>query len=1305
MARACKIRPTVKSADGRKVDSILFDELFHWTGYDRNQVKALWGLSRTDAFKSERSSRLQKDVNGEPTARSLIEDGGLYRDLSPKNIAEGLNWSMRNEITKDRTAASVHKLMEIIEQHSKTPMSEIAVPRLEVADDSVSLRFVPSDGDSRSVYADVAEANSLHASLSKWLERHGIAIGELTEAEASQGIDGITDFRSGQRTADGLAVLIRIAKGEKGLGALTEEAAHIAIRALKGKDKSVDRVLAMLENDESLVREAIGVEYDKYAREYKGDKQQLAEEAAGKLLKSQLEDAYENRKLKRHRSILERMTDAILAFFRRFDQSELTRLREAARGLRVTAENILDDDCYEPFDLEEMSRGAAKLYALSDEYSQKLANYVQKLAMSADVENRKLRRKGGKAAKRAYRKKELMATLLNNRDKGEFVAGIANFMNSMHEDVGIQLKKWKNGYSGNMSNELKARICNDAINLQKTYSQILTDYYDLLDEIENDPNADPALLAGMQGLKDLCDESRSMLDKMAYDARRKAMPAFIEFAQRFCDTVVTVPFGKAYGKSAGEEVSLSETMTKEAKDISFFDMWLVSGAMSSSFNIQSLAKIINMLQLQVRDEAMTYNKRLKDLTIRLEEAGISNQDFMYERDENGELTGRFIKADSKAYEALDSVRKKYYNDVMSIKAELDRFLPPFVTDLINAPKVRKDIWEVLKATRGSKAKVLKDKMSEMWSLKSDDEYTLKNDTLLFDYSGERIDMIPLRFLAFGKDENMNNMSTDIVESMSLYAQMALNYGIMNEALPNLQNALDIIENGSFGTEEEIDVSGRKFVVDKHKTSRVGSNEVTRIKALYDSQLYGMKVYDTRVGGIDITKLGHNLMQWTALNQYAMNPHGALQNEITGLIVGAVESMGGNHFGKSDLAWAHGVYLRNLPDLTMDFGKRIKNSKISLFNERLNIMQESDREQNFNRKTRLGRLVDSQLPYIMTGAGEHNLHTLTGLAMAHRTKLKDIDGNVVNLWDALETISLKESMDRKLNMALRNGDVAEEKRLRVLIDAHPEWADGKTKVLELRQGLYTMDGAVANDQWLHEEVRRIMAVNHRLHGIYNEEDKSMMQQYVIGQMMIMYRKWMTPSYMNRFMTLRYSQDTKEWEEGYYMTLGRCITEFVVGCYNTKSLNKKELTEFEKTNIKKAIFEIGLWTLMLGLKSVLSGLKKKRRREYSFHVLNYFVVRTASELSAYVPFGIPRETLRLLQSPSAVLSSANGFLNFLYTAASFRNYEWYAGEDALLKSGPYKGQSRVESAFWKSGIPLGYHQLDGLMHLDEKVKFYE
>ena len=68
------------------------------------------------------------------------------------------------------------------------------------------------------------------------------------------------------------------------------------------------------------------------------------------------------------------------------------------------------------------------------------------------------------------------------------------------------------------------------------------------------------------------------------------------------------------------------------------------------------------------------------------------------------------------------------------------------------------------------------------------------------------------------------------------------------------------------------------------------------------------------------------------------------------------------------------------------------------------------------------------------------------------------------------------------------------------------------------------------------------INQELHGIYNIVDRNVIQQWGLGRLAIMFRKFLVPAINRRFRAKRYNEMASMYKEGYYMTLGGFLRNF-------------------------------------------------------------------------------------------------------------------------------------------------------------------
>ena len=255
---------------------------------------------------------------------------------------------------------------------------------------------------------------------------------------------------------------------------------------------------------------------------------------------------------------------------------------------------------------------------------------------------------------------------------------------------------------------------------------------------------------------------------------------------------------------------------------------------------------------QARSRTIDVMKQLQAATIKLEKAGIKNTDWMFERDSKGNLSGNYISEinqalfkekvremfkslnekygknpvgenaekykkerqawfdanmeivngkkvpkmsiyGNKQYQRLNAAQKEYYDTVMNIKSQLDSYLPEKYTTLTNAVKIRKDLLERVKSSDGVRSGA-----KQIWkSIK--DEFIRRTDDVDFgdratvkDFEGNEVQTLPIYFTKLKEGESANDLSTDIVSTLTAYAAMANDFDEMNKVIDVLELGRDLL---------------------------------------------------------------------------------------------------------------------------------------------------------------------------------------------------------------------------------------------------------------------------------------------------------------------------------------------------------------------------------------------------------------------------------------------------------------------------------------------------------------------------------
>ena len=818
-----------------------------------------------------------------------------------------------------------------------------------------------------------------------------------------------------------------------------------------------------------------------------------------------------------------------------------------------------------------------------------------------------------------------------------------------------------------------------------------------------------------------------------------SMPLFVDFIKPFVGENIMIPFGKFKGK-----VIKAEDLVKMAdEDISFFDRWLDSMADSSDYMLKVMDQAVKKSKEQARLRTIDVVKQLQAATIKLEKAGIKNTDWMFERDSKGNLSGNYISEinqalfkekvremfkslnekygknpvgedaekykkerqawfdanmeivngkkvpkmsiyGNKQYQRLNAAQKEYYDTVMNIKSQLDSYLPEKYTTLTNAVKIRKDLLERVKSSDDVKSGT-----KQIWeSIK--DEFIRRTDDVDFgdratvkDFEGNEVQTLPIYFTKLKEGESANDLSTDIVSTLTAYAAMANDFDEMNKVIDVLELGRDLLRKrqitqtqGGKPLVEKFKAVGRK-VEGKLTKEGEATRFVQRLNDFFEMQVYGRYMADEGTFGktnIDKGKVANFVNRVTSMNNLALNVLSGISNVATGTVMMRIESFAGEFFNEKNTITADRIYGQSLPEYLAEIGSRVKTSKLALWDELFNVMQEYEqdvREVNFDRKSWFSRMFNTSTLFFMNNAGEHWMQNRTSLALADAYKMKAPNGKIVSLWDAMEVVP---------------------------IDKNNKKAGAK---LQLKQGYTKADGSAFTQDDIIKFSRKSAAINQRMHGIYNKADRSAVQRLAIGRMGMMFRKWIKPSLNRRFKSATYNYDLDTWTEGYYRTSGRFLLQLARDLRETQfnlAARWNELTPTEKANIRRALTETGHFLAVMTIIGLIEWSDDKDR-PWLVRMAEYQARRLYTELGTMIPGkSMITEGLRIIKSPAAGINTIENMLDL----TKLLNPWNYMDE---LQSGRYEGHSTAYKSFFESPIiPMNRTIYRGL-HPETGIPFFK
>lgn len=1349
MAKACAIIPQVRNKKGETVGSKLFKDLLSYFDNNRQEATRIYLITKSANFIQNWNPRLVMDDNNEPTISSLLKKINLKDVINTQKVLKKLNNDIGHYHKTGRVKLYLNNdknyrelVQRAIQFNTSSEFREDYVASVEKVLDSESNRVYISPvirvrDKMNSINADNMAYNfNLNNRLRDILAAHGISIGALTDLEKRRGVSGVTDFSQAKDAATGLIEMIRLAEGIKGERALPEEFAHFAIEAM-GDTPLINRLINNLSSN-GLIGDILGEDYDTYYTLYKGDEAKLAKEAAGKLLAKHLLQQ-EVIPSAPYKNLLERVINAIKNFFRSLDASSIQKaMIEADRDFGKMAKDILTGQLDDVIDVRNIA--STEMYYNTQERVGRDKRLLQDI-INNELKRLKIYEKRNPNSQFSANQRLLIDKLEIELADNNEIEGIYAFLDNALEElqkVSNRLEVLRNTPASNLNE--RAKVLRDVRNYMYSYQRIADSVRQALREEEKETDNRYG-----QRVRVALDNVSRLLDDLSVDYNTLTMPLFVDFIKPFVGDSIMVPFGKYKGKTM-----TAESLVKIAdEDISFFDRWLDSMADSSDYMLKVMDQAVKRSKENARLKTIDVQKQLQAATIKLEQAGIKTTDWMFERDSKGNLSGNYISEINHAlfrermrimfkslndkygrnpvgqdaenynkerkawfdanmevvdgkrqpkmsiyasmeYRKLNKAQKEYYNTIMDIKAKLDALLPDKYTKLTNAVAIRKDLLERVKSSDGIKsgAKQIWESIKDEFIRRSDDT-DFGDKATVKDFEDREVQMLPIYYTKLKEGESPNDLSTDIVSTLTAYAAMANDFDEMNKVIDVLEVGRDLLREREVTQTragkplvEKFKAVGRKV---ESKLTKTGdkSRFMERLNDFFEMQVYGRYMADGGTFGktnIDKGKVTNFVNRMTSMNNLALNILSGISNVATGKVMMRIESMAGEFFNEKNTLKADRVYGQELPKFLAEFGNRVKTNKLALWDELFNVMQEYEKdvkEVNFDRKTWFSRMFGTSALFFMNNAGEHWMQNRTSLALADAYKMKAPNGKITNLWDAMEV---------------------------VYIDPNNKKLGAK---LQVKKGYTKADGSAFTNDDIRKFSRKAAAINQRMHGIYNKADRSAVQRLAVGRMGIMFRKWIKPSLNRRFKSATYNYDLEAWTEGYYLTTGRFLNQLFQDLRKSQfdiSSRWNEMTKTERANVIRAITEVSHFLAVMAAIGLIEW-SDDRDRPWLVKMVEYQLRRLYTELGALTPTpAMVQEGLKILKSPAAGVNTVEKALNLLDLLNPF-NYETFNGEDAILQSGPYEGKSKAQQSLLKSPLAPMYNTVLRGIHIEDQIPFYK
>lgn len=613
-------------------------------------------------------------------------------------------------------------------------------------------------------------------------------------------------------------------------------------------------------------------------------------------------------------------------------------------------------------------------------------------------------------------------------------------------------------------------------------------------------------------------------------------------------------------------------------------------------------------------------------------------------------TGKEFTRPSKKYESaefkkLTPQQLKYYNFLIGIYFESqERFNIDMNYEL---PQIGKSSYD--RYREGTTKEYLKYLKNDLGNFTSED----LNKTNI---SGDKI--VP-KF--FTQKIPIEDVSLDLFSSVIRFNDASMRYSELSKFSYFANLTLDVVKKN---TPVENDSLGRKLVDSAAKTLGIEgwesykkknqSNQAALLEAFIDMQVYGILKQSEKANifgkEVNLGKWGDTLINFGSKVALPFNFLQGVANSLQANVTVQIEAVANEYFGNKEFLKAEYEYDINIINLLSDFSSPYAKSLLGQLIEMYDAFQ-GEYKDNYGRRvtqTVGKKLLSEDRIFFLQNAGEHHIQVKTLIAFLLKTKIKNNKGQEISLYEAYE-------LDKNGKIKLKEGF--------------------KLKGFISDNGL--VDISIQN---------KIHALNKRFHGIYNSFDQSVLQKYVLGRMVMNFRKFITPGFKKRFKSLGYDNELEDFTEGTYSSFLRLVYKESNELFKYLTFKENNLSDLEKTNLKRTLAELGWILSMTVLSSLLMAAYKGEDDDDDKYVLSYPVywsLRLSSELRFFTGVSVGDLT-RIIKYP---IPAQNTLENGFELIGQFFDYdEQYKRKTGIHKKGDYKLPAKTLKFLGFSGNSL-------------------
>lgn len=487
----------------------------------------------------------------------------------------------------------------------------------------------------------------------------------------------------------------------------------------------------------------------------------------------------------------------------------------------------------------------------------------------------------------------------------------------------------------------------------------------------------------------------------------------------------------------------------------------------------------------------------------------------------------------------------------------------------------------------------------------------------------------------------SEQSLDVATIYKEWFRSVNNYKYINDILPQLEYTKWVIENRkTIKTDSEgnpiknvlskIMNNGTNDIDPTTNALTTDENLIAQLNAWFDQVVYGINNKNLgTIFGLDNAKILKMFEKYTSLKIMGLNTVSMINNALMAEVQQTMEAFANQYVSASSYTRATGEYLADMPNILGDIGSRKITSLTNLLNEHFGVFTDFN-EGSLLENNRLKKLGKISTLYFTTNVGEHEAQSRFLLAsLIEKRALNKKGEDIGSMFDYF---------------TVENGKLVFDKEHKV--------------------ANFSKKDQIAFGQ-------QVTAILRKMHGNYASYSKVALQQYSVGKLVLMFRKWIWTTGKRRWAKEYYDEYGQTFSKGYYRDGGAYYYNKIRGFFErfideAKALEYAEkadwdtMTEAEKANVKRFTTEICLFMALTVMGMLLNEYKPDDDDSVMaqvFNHLDYQIFRLSTDMTFYIS---PASFMKIVQSPlpsSSVLKSVSNFIEALFTpTARFEKGDW-------------------------------------------------